>query len=301
MKILAIVNQKGGVGKTTTTAQLAWGLANRGYKVLAIDLDPQGNLSAGMGAVIKAGTPTVMEWLGLNRDGKETPADKIIQHCDGVDLIPANIYLDSGETELLQRYTRELCLIRHIRRVRGGYDYVLIDCRPSLGLLTVNALTAANEVIVPIKSDFYSLQVLEQLLDTVTEIRLHCNPKLQYNGFLITMLDSRRNTTEFLSVLTAVAGAAGGKVYTTRIRLSAAAADAPGAAQSVYEYKPKSIAAADYNAFTEEFLYEEEVGNYVDYKQGASDTLVIDVRAESTSGEKTTSESAGSQAEKLQD
>ncbi|MDR3319187.1 MAG: ParA family protein [Clostridiales bacterium] len=259
MKIIAVANQTGGVGKTTTTAHLAWGLAKKGKRVLVVDFDPQGNLSSGMGALTGAEQATVLEWLGLGASPAEFSAT--VRHSSGVDILPANIYLDSGELLLYRQLGRERCLDKRLKPLRGRYDYVLIDCRPSLGLLTINALTAADEVLVPMRADFYSIPAVEQLIVSIKEIRENCNPRLKYNGFLITMLDKRRNTEDYIANFADLAESVKTKLYSAQIRLNAAAADVPSYSMSLYEYKPTSNAAADYAAFTEEFLQREESGN----------------------------------------
>ncbi|MCL2370241.1 MAG: ParA family protein [Firmicutes bacterium] len=257
-KVIALVNQKGGVGKTTTAAHLAWGLAKKGKKVLAIDFDPQGNLSMGMGAKLK-NKGTVIDWLEIG----DTPKSfkEVVQNCGGVDLLPANILLDNAELSLYNELSREYVLKNRLKDVKSKYDYILIDCRPSLGTLTVNALVAADEVLIPIKADFFSLPAVSQLFQSVKRIKERCNDKLKFNGFVVTMADKRRNLDDYNDNFNALAHSVKSKVYKTQIRQNAAAADVPSYEQSLYDYKPNSLAAQDYLALVEEFLKYEE-GHY---------------------------------------
>ncbi|GHV01592.1 cobyric acid synthase CobQ [Clostridia bacterium] len=255
MKVIAITNQKGGVGKTTTAANLAWGLAKRGKRVLAVDLDPQGNLSSGMGATIEDKTPTVLDFMGLT--DTYAKADRIIQRCGGVDILPANGYLDLGEGALAQ-LQKSKCLDMALTPIKERYDYIVIDCRPSLGALVGNALVAADEIIIPVNTEYYSWEAIEQLFVSVAKIRLH-NPKLRYAGILITMIDKRRNAEEYMRKFAEAAVRVGTRVFKTQIRRAALLGDLPSHGKSVFEYKPNSNAAQDYADFVDEFLkYEEE-------------------------------------------
>ena len=255
-KVIALVNQKGGVGKTTTTAHLAWGLALKGKKVLAVDFDPQSNLSMGMGASVNPSTPTVLEWLGVA--GAEKPFEQVVQNCKGVDVMPSSIMLESGELALHQEIGREFLLKTQLKAIKNKYDYILIDCRPSLGILTLNALVAADEVLIPIKADYFSLPAVSQIFNTVKAIKSKCNDRLKINGFVITMADKRRNIEDYHDNFAALADSVKSKVYETQIRQNAAAADVPSFEMSLYEYKPNSLAAKDYLAFVDEFLKYEE-------------------------------------------
>ncbi|MCL2370780.1 MAG: ParA family protein [Firmicutes bacterium] len=255
-KIIALVNQKGGVGKTTTTAHLAWGLAKKGKKVLAIDFDPQGNLTMGMGATRHKATPTVLEWLEIGEKSKSF--NEVVQKCGSVDLLPANIILDHAEQVLHNKLSREYILKNRLKQHTKDYDYILIDCRPSLGILTINALVAADEVLIPIKADYYSLPAVEQILTTVQMIKTSCNDKLKVNGFVVTMADKRRNIDDYYDLFIDLANTVKSKVYKTQIRQNAAAADVPSYEMSLFDYKPNSLAAVDYKALVEEFLKYEE-------------------------------------------
>lgn len=265
-KIIAMVNQKGGVAKTTTTANLAWGLADAGKRVLAIDFDPQGNLSTLMGAQInhdKHGineTPTAFEWLLSHKiDGKAIPFADVVQHCDGVDLIPTEVNLAQAEMLLQGQIARERFLTNAINEIPKtyDYDYILIDSPPSLGLLTINILTAATDVLVPLKPEFLCYQGASILMNTIADIKRECNSKIKLTGFLITMIDTRRNSDDVLDLIQNLAESAGSKVYNSKIRYNAATADVSSYSTSIYKFKPNSIGAQDYAAFVKEFLASE--------------------------------------------
>lgn len=248
MRVIAIVNQKGGVGKTTTAVNLAWGLANKGYKVLAIDLDQQGHLTRSMGAA--AGTNTALEWL-VN----ELPLDIVkIPVSGGVDIVPADINLASLEPELQRMLLgRERVLDKAIHKT-ANYDFVIIDSPPSFGNITINILTAADRVLIPFRPDFLSKDGVRKLLDTVAQVKDAINPKLKVSGFLPTMVDKRCNNTASFYEASILAKQFGGAVYGEGIRLAAVLTKAPEHGQSIYEFEPNSPAAKDYMQFVEEFL-----------------------------------------------
>ena len=193
--IIAITNQKGGVGKTTTCVNLGIGLALEGKKVLLIDTDPQGSLSISLGYPQPDKLPitlaTVMSSLLTDKpiDSKEG----ILTHAEGVDLLPANIELSGMEVSLVNAMSRETVLKQYIDTLRKQYDYVLLDCMPSLGMLTVNALAAADSVIIPVQAQYLPVKGLEQLLQTIHKVRKQINPKLKIDGVLLTMVDNRTN------------------------------------------------------------------------------------------------------------
>lgn len=249
--ILSISNQKGGVGKTTTTGALAAALHKKERRVLAIDMDPQGNLSFSMGAE-NEGVPTCYEVM----KGEETVRDAI-QHTEVVDVIPGNILLSGAELEFTG-LGREYLLANALRTVHDEYDYILIDTPPALSVLTVNAFTAADGVIVPMLTDIFSLQGITQLYETVSYVRQHSNPKLRFEGILLTRYAPRttlaievRGTAEMVSSELDI------PLFHTCIRSSVAVTEAQALQRNIISYSPRNIAMKDYMALADEILYKE--------------------------------------------
>ena len=200
-KVIAIANQKGGVGKTTTTANLGIGLANEGKKVLLIDCDAQGSLTESLGFQNPDGMEITLSTL-MAKAMNEQPiqnGEGILHHDEGVDLVPANIELSGMETALVTVMNRERALKNYIDQVKNNYDYVLIDCTPSLGMLTINSLAAADEVIIPVQAHYLPAKGLEQLLTTVGKVKRQINPNLKIGGILLTMVDNRTNLSKDVS------------------------------------------------------------------------------------------------------
>ena len=194
-QIIAIANQKGGVGKTTTCANLGIGLAQAGKKVLLIDGDPQGSLTISLGNPQPDKLPfTLSDAMGkILMDQPIRPGEGILHHAEGVDLMPADIQLSGMEVSLVNAMSRETILRQYLDTLKGQYSHILIDCQPSLGMLTVNALAAANRIIIPVQAEYLPAKGLEQLLSTVSKVKRQINPKLQIDGILLTMVDSRTN------------------------------------------------------------------------------------------------------------
>ena len=194
-QIIAIANQKGGVGKTTTCANLGIGLAQAGKKVLLIDGDPQGSLTISLGNPQPDKLPfTLSDAMGkILMDQPIRPGEGILHHAEGVDLMPADIQLSGMEVSLVNAMSRETILRQYLDTLKGQYSHILIDCQPSLGMLTVNALAAANRIIIPVQAEYLPAKGLEQLLSTVSKVKRQINPKLQIDGILLTMVDNRTN------------------------------------------------------------------------------------------------------------
>lgn len=248
-RVLAIVNQKGGVGKTTTAINLASLLAAKGKNVLLIDMDPQGNATSGFGVDKNSLQQTVYDVL-IN---DENMAQVLVETGrKRLDLCPANIQLAGAEVELVGIVSRETRLKKAIFDLRTNYDFVLIDCPPSLGLLTVNALTAADGVLVPIQSEYYALEGLTQLMETVTLVKRGLNPSLSVFGVVVTMFDSRTQLAH--QVAGEVRRYFGDKVFRTIIPRNVRLSEAPSFGKSITEYDPRSKGAESYDTLAREVI-----------------------------------------------
>lgn len=249
-RVIAMVNQKGGVGKTTSTINLAAALAEFGRKVLVVDFDPQGALSAGLGTNPHELDLTVYNVL---MDRKVDIRDAI-QHTgtENIDLLPANIDLSAAEVQLVNEVAREQVLDRALKKVEDDYDVVLIDCQPSLGLLTVNALTAAHGVIIPLICEFFALRAVALLVETIDKVQDRLNPRLQVDGVLATMYDAR--TLHSREVITRLVEAFGDKVFETVIKRSIKFADATVAAEPITSYAGNHIGADAYRRLAKELI-----------------------------------------------
>jgi chromosome partitioning protein len=248
-RIITLCNQKGGVGKTTTSISLGAALAEYGRRVLAIDFDPQGALSAGL-AVNTHEATTIYDLL-LNN--KLDPSEAI-QHTsvEGLDVIPANIDLSAAEVHLVNEVAREQALARVLRRVTDDYDVVLIDCQPSLGILTVNALTAAHGVLIPLESEFFALRGVALLIETIEKVRERLNPALALDGILVTMFDSR--TLHSREVFERVVEAFKDKVLETVISRTVKFPDASVAGTPITQFAPDHPAAEAYRRLARELV-----------------------------------------------
>jgi chromosome partitioning protein len=249
MKTFAIANQKGGVGKTTTAVNLSAALTDSGKKVLLADIDPQGNATSGLG-------------IGKN-DLEKSIYDVLLDEADinevrcattnmNLNLIPANISLAGAEIELVSAMSRELRLKKAFEKLDKEYDYCIIDCPPSLSLLTINAFTAADSVIIPVQAEFYALEGLSQLINTIELVRRHLNTGLEIEGILLTMLDARTNLGAQVSE--EVRDHFGEKVYDTVILRNVRLGEAPSYGQPITVYDPKSQGAENYSRLAEEVI-----------------------------------------------
>ncbi len=240
-KVLAIINQKGGVGKSTTAINLAAALGEQGKQVLLIDLDPQGNSSSGLG-IEKSQVKHCIYDVLLN--GESIYEVIIPDVCEGLDLVPATINLAGAEVELVSEMARENKLKDAVGGLRGKYDYVLVDCPPSLGLLTVNALVAADKLIIPIQCEFYALEGVTKLLDSMKRVKNVLNPSLDIYGVLLTMYDGR--TTLSRQVAEEVRGYFGKSVFEASIPRSVKLSEAPSFGQPITQYDPTGKGAQSY-------------------------------------------------------
>ena len=253
-RVISITNQKGGVAKTTTTVNLGAGLVRNGHRVLLIDADPQGSLTVSLGVkepdYLDISLATVMQDV---IEGRAFLADEgILHHREGMDLLPSNIELSGLETALFNVMSRETVLKNYIRMVRHQYDYILIDCMPSLGMMTVNALAAADSVIIPTQPSFLSAKGMDLLFRSIARVRRSINPDLAIDGILMTMVDARTNNAR--EVENALRNGIGQKVriFQTQIPHSVRAVESTQEGKSIFAYDPKGKVAEAYGKLTEE-------------------------------------------------
>ncbi len=248
-KVIAIANQKGGVAKTTTAVNLAACLAAAGKKVLLVDIDPQGNASSGLG-IDKEGLEHCIYDALINN----LPVESITRETAiaGLQVVPATIQLAGAEIELVTAISREIKLKKALAAIRDNYDYIIIDCPPSLGLLTLNALTAADTIIIPIQCEYYALEGLGQLMNTLELVRKHLNPALEIEGALLTMFDARTNLS--IQVVDEVKNFFKSKVYATIIPRNVRLSEAPSHGQPIILYDARSRGAEVYQELAKEVL-----------------------------------------------
>ncbi len=256
-RIIAIANQKGGVGKTTTAINLSACLAEMNKKVLAIDIDPQGNTSSGLGIDKNKLKNTIYQMI----IGECSLADcRLRTSIKDLDILPSNVNLAGAEIELIGVKDREYILKKHIETVRDDYDFIIIDCPPSLNSLTVNAMTTADTVLVPIQCEFYALEGLTQLIHTINLVKQRLNPKLELEGVVFTMYDARTNLS--LQVVENVKSNLKQNIYKTIIPRNVRLAEAPSHGIPINIYDPKSAGAEGYRQLAQEVIEKEEADLY---------------------------------------
>jgi len=248
-RIIALVNQKGGVGKTTCTINIGAGLSAQLKRVLLLDLDPQGNMTAGLGIDAATLPATIYETL----KGECAPQDAIITNT--YDILPADIRLSAADMELANVPGREF-LLKETLSVFTNYDYILIDCPPSLSLLTLNALTAASEIFIPLQAEFYALHGMSQLLKTIEAVQKRLNHTLSITGIIITLFDSRKKLNR--EVMDKIQEHFPDRMFKTPIRNAVALAEAPGHRQNIFCYRPDSNGALDFQMLCNEIIQQEQ-------------------------------------------
>lgn len=247
-KVIVVANQKGGVAKTTTSVNLAAGLAHNKKKVLLVDLDPQGNASSGLGI-----DKNILKYSSYDVLVNFVPMDDVIIELNKkLSIVPARVELAGAEMELVSAISRETRLKNAIEEIKDKYDYIILDTPPSLGLLTLNALTAADTFLVPLSCEYYALEGLTQLLNTIKVVQKNLNPKLKMEGILMTMFDNRTNISN--QVVNDVRASFRDKVFKTVIPRNVRLSEAPSYGQSIFDYDPKSKGAESYLALTKEVL-----------------------------------------------
>lgn len=255
-KVISVVNQKGGVGKTTTTVNLGIGLARAGKRVLLIDADPQGSMTVSLGYDEPDDIEiTLASVMGAMINEEEITEDfGIIHHEEGVDFLPANIELSGLEVSLVNVMSRETLLRGYIEMLRNKYDYILIDCMSSLGMVTINALAASDSVVIPVQAAYLPVKGLQQLIRTIFKVKRQLNRKLQIDGILLTMVDMRTNHAKDIASKVREAYGANVEIFESVIPLSVRAAETSAEGKSIFVYEPKGKVSKAYQAITEEVL-----------------------------------------------
>ncbi|WP_035141842.1 ParA family protein [Flavobacterium daejeonense] len=247
MKIISILNHKGGTGKTTSTANIGAGLARLNKKTLLIDIDPQANLTEGLGLI----NTEKSIYDSIKDDKYKTPLP-IVEISEFLHLVPSSLDLLGAELELVSRSKRESILEKLIHGININYDYIIIDCPPAMGLLTLNALVPSTTVLVPLEAEFYAYKGIDRLINIIENVQFNFNPELAIGGVFITKCNSQRILTD--SIKTSVKKYFGEKLFDTSIRVNVALAEAPVSGQNIFDYSPTSNGAIDYGNLVDEIL-----------------------------------------------
>lgn len=259
-KIIAVANQKGGVGKTTTCANLGICLAKEGKKVLLIDADSQGSLTISMGYPqpdqLEVSLATI---LGkVIKEEEIMPTEGILHHEEGIDILPGNIELSGLEVSLVNVMSREQILKQYVSLIKDKYDYIIIDCMPSLSTLTINVLSCADSVMIPVQAAYLLVKGLEQLIKTISKVKRHLNPKIEIEGILITMVDNRTNYAKDITKMLREVYGRNIKIFENHIPMSVRAQEASTQGMSIFRYDPKGKVAQAYQTLTEEVIGSEK-------------------------------------------
>lgn len=255
-RIIALANQKGGTGKTTTTVNLGVGLARQGKRVLLVDADPQGDLTTCLGWQNQDNLPATLATL-MEQGIRDEPVDiqtVLLHHREGVDLLPSNIELSAMEMALVTTMSREFTLKEVLSQARNQYDYILIDCMPSLGMVTIKALAAADSVIIPVQAQYLPAKGMTQLLRTIGKVKRQINPNLRVDGVLLTLVDNRTHLARQTAATLRENYGSVLHIYNSQIPLAVKAAEVSAAGKSIFSYDPISKVAAAYESFTKEVL-----------------------------------------------
>ena len=255
-KVIALANQKGGTAKTTTTLNLGIGLAKQGQKVLLVDADPQGDLTTALGWTDADNLPITLDtqMKKILQDEPFVYNEGVLHHKEGVDIIPTNIELSGLEISLVNAMSREQTLKLYLADLKKDYDYILIDCMPSLGMITINAFACADSILIPVQAAYLPAKGLQQLIKTIGKVRRQINPKLMIEGILLTMVDARTNYAKDITALLVENYGSKVRIFENSIPISVRAAEISAEGVSIYEHDPKGKVAAAYQSLTEEVL-----------------------------------------------